>query len=165
VTFPGIVIHEWAHKKACDSVGARVHDVSYLNVKGLFAADDQPLGYVSHSAPANCAHACRISLSPLLINSSTAILLDFAAANLATSVKLALVLYWLGISIAVHACPSRQDAENVLRLVRTRAQHESYIVRQLYRGVFSFICVLNAFRRWWIDLAWAVVLVILGTRL
>ena len=48
LTFPGVIVHEWAHKLYCNWTGVLVHKVVYFQ----FA---NPAGYVLHSEPKNIA--------------------------------------------------------------------------------------------------------------
>lgn len=52
VTFPGVIIHELAHKVFCYLFGVRVYEVVYFQVKDLSA----PVGYVLHDPPQNFRH-------------------------------------------------------------------------------------------------------------
>lgn len=44
LTFPGVIIHEWAHKKFCEWLGILVHKVVYFRF-------GNPAGYVLHEPP------------------------------------------------------------------------------------------------------------------
>ena len=164
-TFPGILVHEWAHKKSCDYFGIRVHDVAYLNIKGLFNSKSEPLGYVCHSASSSRSYTFWISFSPLIVNSILAIAFGYIAANLTKNFTVILILYWLGLSVGIHAFPSYQDAQNVLQQDRLRLGNKESIIQYWYYFLFSLIWTLNGFRRWWIDLIYSVALVSFGARL
>jgi len=60
-TLPGVVVHEFAHKQACDLVGVPVLEVAY------FRFDDPP-GYVQHVTPERYRASFVVSVAPFLVN-------------------------------------------------------------------------------------------------
>lgn len=52
-TFPGVIIHEFAHKKSCDWRGIAVRDVDYFSWSGR--------GYVTHRSPRRFSDTLAIS--------------------------------------------------------------------------------------------------------
>jgi hypothetical protein len=62
VTFPGVVVHEAAHRFFCDLTETPVYEVSYLRPMG------NPAGYVVYGRPRSLRAALMISGGPLLIN-------------------------------------------------------------------------------------------------
>ena len=48
VTFPGVVVHEAAHRFFCDVTDTPVYEVSYFRPRG------KPAGYVIHGRPVRC---------------------------------------------------------------------------------------------------------------
>ena len=151
MTFPGVIVHEWAHKFFCDRAGVPVAKTCYFRL-------GNPAGYVIH-APANkYRHAVLIDIAPLLINTLVA-LLFFCIAMLLHNMTTIYVLCWLGISISMHAFPSGEDADNLW--------HDTKKV--FWKNPLAFICLpLVAFVKLaallkviWFGLIYAIVLFLL----
>ena len=107
LTFPGIIIHELAHKVACDWTGVKVYETCYFRV-------GNPAGYVVHESVYNYRGAFLITVAPFLINTFIALVVFAIAVNVPSSIQwIAVVLYWFGISIAMHSFPSSGDAGNL----------------------------------------------------
>ena len=43
-TFPGVIVHEWAHQLLCHWFGVKVIDVSYLRFQNLFVTAQVQIG-------------------------------------------------------------------------------------------------------------------------
>jgi Putative zincin peptidase len=110
VTFPGVVVHEAAHRFFCDLTDTPVYEVSY------FRPMSNPAGYVVHGRPRSLGAALLISGGPLLINTLLCAVLTATVAykhfvlEAPLNNLVLLFLAWLGYSIGMHAFPSRQDA-------------------------------------------------------
>lgn len=165
LTFPGIVAHEWAHKKFCDWFGVRVHKVVYFNIRSLFAVQGQPLGYVVFDEPNTFFHTLLISMGPLILNSTLAVVFGFVAFRVAHGIVAQLMLCWVALSIGMHAFPSNRDAKNVLDRSKQEISKNDAILHYLSYPFYRAICFMNGARRWWIDLTYAVILVGMGSRL
>lgn len=63
LTFPGVILHEWAHKSFCDYFRIPVFEVCY------FRFGQRESGYVKHGEPKSFSQAFWISTAPLIINS------------------------------------------------------------------------------------------------
>jgi hypothetical protein len=107
LTFPGVIVHELAHRLSCAVAGVPVYKVRYFRL-------GNPSGYVVHGGTRDYSGAFLICVAPFLFNSGAALAFfafaingDFAGA---AAVPL---LCWLGISIAMHSFPSRADADNL----------------------------------------------------
>lgn len=157
-------MHEWAHKKFCDWCGVTVYEVIYFNFRSLFAIRGGPLGYVVYAAPNKFSHAFWISTGPLVVNSMLAVVIGYGASKIAEGISAQLILYWIALSVGMHAFPSNQDAQNVLeRSKREIAKNESKLHYLTY-PFYWFICLANGLRRWWVDFTYAAVLVSIGSR-
>jgi hypothetical protein len=117
VTFPGIIAHEYAHKRACEWRDVPVTDVQYFSLAGS--------GYVEHVSPRNRVDTIAISIAPLAINTLLAVALYVVAAllivrgqtgDMVTTAGVA--VGWVGLSTAWHAFPSRIDTSNIWRAAR-----------------------------------------------
>lgn len=112
LTFPGIMLHEWAHKLFCDRTRTQVFEVEYFRF-------GNPAGYVIHEMPRTFKASFLIVVGPFIINSIFAIFLLMFVVMLEYSnymsvgyIGLVYALFaWLGISIAMHAFPSTGDAK------------------------------------------------------
>jgi hypothetical protein len=118
VTFPGTIVHELAHKWACEWRGVQVTDVSYFSLDGS--------GYVQHHRPRDHRDTILISTAPFAVNSVLAVVCYVLAISTATGVILSdyasvavFGFAWLGLSIGMHAFPSPGDLGNVWREVRS----------------------------------------------
>ena len=111
LTFPGVIVHEIAHKLVCNILGVRVLRVCYFRF-------GNPAGYVAHEQPQNAIQQILIGLGPFIFNSIVGAIIAFPGAlAYHTSKALAFhyVLIWLGISIAMHSFPSTGDANSIWR--------------------------------------------------
>lgn len=107
VTFPGVIVHEFAHQLFCRLCGVAIFEVKYFQM-------DNPVGYVKHEAVRNPVHQLLISTGPFIINTLLALLIAFPAAIpvflFDEGTLLDYMLLYLGMSIAMHAFPSTGDA-------------------------------------------------------
>ncbi len=107
LTFPGVMLHEFAHKKFCDWFGVPVFKVSYFRL-------GNPVGYVEHAEPTKYRQVFWISFGPLILNSLVGILASLLAFEPGTDVNLALFLLWIAVSAGANAFPSDHDMENII---------------------------------------------------
>lgn len=156
LTFPGVVMHEIAHRIFCHLTGVPVYDVRY------FAPMKNPSGYVDHGHPPTLRAAFLISAGPLIINSLLCMLLTFSAIIPLMILKdgapsgVSVFLLWIGISIGMHAFPSNHDARSFAELVHERrGKGLVWVLATLFSWVLT---VVNALRVVWIDAIYAVVL-------
>lgn len=118
-TFPGVVIHELAHKEFCRYYKIPVEEVCYFQL-------DNPAGYVVHMEPRRYVAAFMISVAPAFINTIIAFgsgvlfaysLQEFdgvlSIVGLEWWLLIAFFACWIGISAGVHMLPSRQDAKQI----------------------------------------------------
>jgi len=151
VTFPGIILHEWAHKFFCDRTKVPVYKTCYFRL-------GNPAGYVIHGPVDNYGKAFLIATAPFLVNTAVAVILFFIAVIIPLGL-ITYLLYWLGISIAMHSFPSSEDADNLW----------SYSKRALRRNplalfgfpVVGLIKLAGILRAIWFDLLYAISLLIL----
>jgi len=106
VSFPGVIVHEAAHLLFCRLAGLAVFDVCFFRL-------GDPAGYVIHQRPKSYGASFAVSTGPFLVNSVLGAL--FCSASLLPVWELQLAdpfayfFLWLGLSIAMHAFPSRTD--------------------------------------------------------
>ena len=106
VTFPGVIAHELAHLLFCRLYRVEVHKVCYFRL-------GNPSGYVLHEAPENPAHQVMIGVGPFFLNTLLGLVLGIATALFGPSEGARFALYWLALSIAMHAFPSTGDARGI----------------------------------------------------
>lgn len=161
VTFPGVMVHEWAHKNACQRFGIPVYEVVYFKF-------GNPAGYVNHAEPTRFREAFAISGAPFVLNSALAVLFmipfsflqNVAAGGAAPAGWLSLVLAWLALSVGMHAVPSRGDARNVWR--RMRADWRLSPLVLLAAPVVLAIYLFDLLRFFWADALYAIGLAAAG---
>ena len=117
LTFPGVVVHELAHRWFCWLFGARV-------VKACYFRLGNPAGYVVYEAPRNTYHHILICVGPFVVNTVIGAAVAYHGAMrllpLGNAGPVDYLLVWLGISIAAHAFPSKGDAGSIWRGLWTR---------------------------------------------
>lgn len=152
LTFPGVVIHELAHKIFCEQFGVVVFRVSYFRF-------GNPIGYVTHETPANLRAALGISMGPLFINSAAALGFSYLATYFSAGDYWKWILLWIGFSAGIHAFPSDADIRNVVAGRKGIVGFIGYII------AFPFLSLLrlaNRLKPYGFDLIYATFLVYIG---
>ena len=154
ITFPGVIVHEIAHRIFCHLTGVPVYDVRYFKVAG------HPSGYVIHGHPKNLRSAFLISIGPLIVNTLLCALLGFVGVvpililNDAAPQFASGIMLWLGISIGMHAFPSNHDAREFAAQVQAaRGTGVLYYIATLFSGLLT---VTNFLRVIWFDAIYAI---------
>jgi hypothetical protein len=156
LTFPGIMVHEWAHKFFCDRFGVRVFEVKYFQFDYVLA------GYVNHEPPKTFWQSFGISFGPVVINTAAAILVAILSTQALPKSWFEYGLIWLSISIGMHAFPSTTDADNVLDMAkRLRANGGSIFLLLMYPLV-GLIWMANGLKLFWFDVLYAVIVYFVG---
>ena len=151
LTFPGVIVHEIAHRFFCDRAKVPVYEICYFRL-------GNPAGYVLHKPTTDLRSSFLISVGPFLINSVLCILLTFpyAARLMIESTQYpgsVILLAWLGYSIGMHAFPSNDDIQNFTEQVAaTKDRTVLYYAARLFR---FFMFLVNGLRFFWIDLLYA----------
>lgn len=122
ITFPGVIIHEIAHKFFCDIFGIKVNKVKY------FIISEKIQGYVSTDPIKNLKHQYLVSVGPFIINTLFCSLLTFPYAltylwfgqcNIEEDQIHQMIFYamaWVGFSSGMHAFPSNTDLDHIERV-------------------------------------------------
>lgn len=152
LTFPGVVIHELAHKIFCEEFGIPVRKVRYFRL-------GNPIGYVIHDRPGNIKQAFWISVGPLLVNTSSALLLSYASSYFPIEAYFKWILLWVSFSAGVHAFPSDTDIQNI---AESRKGIGGMILYILLAPFLVLIRAANRLRPYGFDLVFALLLVISG---
>lgn len=152
LTFPGVIIHEAAHRVFCDICGVPVYEVCYFRL-------GNPSGYVIYGRTDRLRANFLIAMGPLVVNSILCAVISFSAITAfaigASETPIVfVVLLWLGIAIGMHAFPSAQDVKNFSEAVRSAGHRELlYVIAKAIEYVFRFA---NVLRIVWFDLVYAV---------
>lgn len=152
LTFPGVIVHEAAHRFFCDLAGVRVIEICYFRA-------GNPAGYVVHEATDSLPANFLISAGPLFVNTLLCMLLCFSPMIiLSLDVRpipiVPFFLLWLGLSIGMHAFPSDVDMRNFTESVeRAKGIGILRLAAAMLRLVFR---VANALRIVWFDLFYAI---------
>lgn len=153
VTFPGVIIHEFAHKLCCDWRGIPTGEVVYFRL-------GNPAGYVEHAEPERFRDAFVVGVAPFAVNSVLAVATFGALVILFPSddgmfaeATGAYVLAWFGFSVGMHAFPSTGDAKNLW--TRTRRDWRASPTVVLSLPVIGLIYVANLLSVLWFDVVYA----------
>ena len=151
ITFPGIILHEWAHKFFCDRTKIPVYKTCYFRL-------GNPAGYVIHGSVDSYWKAFLISTAPFLINTAIAVILFFIAVIIPRGLA-TYILCWLGISIAIHSFPSSEDADNLWHYTkRTWWRNPLALLSYPIVGLIKLARILSTI---WFDLLYAIALLVL----
>lgn len=159
ITFPGVMLHEWAHKFFCERSNVPVFEVNY------FSFGEEVGGYVRHGDPTSFWQSFSISFGPLIINSGATLLLAYASTQSVEGTVLRWVLLWAAVSAGMHAFPSDHDARCVVVAARTARRDGASLLYLLALPFVLLVFIANALRLFWFDLAYAALLVVAGLAL
>jgi hypothetical protein len=147
LTFPGIIVHQLAHQFFCRVARLAVMDICYFRL-------GDPAGFVVHEDAKRYSHQIMMALGPFLACSLVGTLLCAPAAiptiRFRSPSGVDLLLIWLGVSIAMHAFPSVEEARTLWRSISdpdtpvTVRLLGGPIVGTLYLGALGSYCCLNA---------------------
>jgi hypothetical protein len=154
LTFPGVVAREVVEQFFCRWLGVAVLDVCYFRF-------GSPPGYVAHEPKLPVRQSLWIGLGPFFVNSLLGALVAFPAVLPALELRVSnaqsYVLAWLGISIAAHALPNREEA---VILWHTICGRECPLVtRLLATPVAGLVLIVSAGRIFGLDLLYGVAMV------
>jgi|SRR4030095_7464075 len=151
-TFPGVIMHEIAHRFMCDILQIPVYEINY------FSGGETQAGHVCHHKTNNVNHDLLIGFAPLIINSFFCMLftLPYGSTLMITGAGIvnyqSMFIYWVGISMGVHAFPSNHDLHD--GWIHLRKNNGSLVIRSLC----SIMQLLNQLSFFWIDVAYAMIL-------
>jgi len=111
ITFPGVIVHEFAHKLFCQLTHTKVLKVCYFRV-------GNPAGFVVHELPTNFWKHLLIGIGPLFVNTLVGAFLGLLALPLIhkngdMAAFFQIVVVWLSVSVAMHSFPSTGDAKSI----------------------------------------------------
>ncbi|MFT3980859.1 MAG: metalloprotease family protein [Ferruginibacter sp.] len=152
LSFPGIIVHEFAHMFFCRLRKVAVLDACYFRF-------GNPAGYVIHEHTNNFTTTFLISMGPFFVNTLLCLLICLPAYMpikfFDIDHPLSYVLIWLGVSIGMHAIPSNQDADNVYQQAKENARRGN-ILAILSFPLVGLIYVFNVLRVVWADLLYGI---------
>lgn len=152
ITFPGIMVHEFAHQIFCRILRIPVFRVVYFRV-------GNPCGYVEHEASEDPLKVFLTSTGPFFVNTLLGIVILTPVAIPIIKFReygnpLNLLLAWLGFSILMHAFPSTGNARNMVEYLLKNSQVgilpkilAAPVIGLIYAGAFGSI--------FWLDLIYA----------
>ncbi len=153
-TFPGIIVHEFAHMIFCKLRKVAVFDVCYLQF-------DNPLGFVKHCESKNFTTTFLISMGPFIVNTLLCLLICIPTyiplKFFAVESFFSYFLIWLGVSIGMHAIPSDDDANIIFQQAKESVRHFN-ILAILSFPIVLLIYIFNALRMVWADLVYGILI-------
>ncbi|WP_252243818.1 MULTISPECIES: metalloprotease family protein [unclassified Clostridium] len=158
VTFPGVIVHELAHQIFCRLMQVPVYEVKYFQLSN-------PCGYVIHEPCDKPLKSFFISIGPFLINTILGMFIMLPASVELFEFRnfdnfLNLILAWLGISILMHAFPSKVDAENMIESI-LKNKEVPIIFRILVTPIIGLIYIGSYGSVVWLDLIYAIAISIM----
>lgn len=153
LTFPGVIVHEFAHQLFCRLFRVPVYDVVYFQMKN-------PSGYVAHEPTEKPLASFMISVGPFIVNTLLGMLIVFPAAVELFRFEvyqniLVLLLGWLGISILMHAFPSTGDAKVMVQSI-LKNPDVNLAVKAVTAPVIGLVYLGALGSMMWLDLIYAV---------
>lgn len=156
LTFPGVIIHEIAHRFFCDWVGLAVYKVKY------FIPSNKVSGYVLHEKTTNINHQYLISMAPFIINTLVCALLTFPTSlpsswfgDCIESDPITQILFnimaWVGVSSGMHAFPSTIDLDQIERVYHYYPSQSQFFCR-IIESSLKFFRFFDAIRFFVLDL-------------
>lgn len=162
LTFPGVAVHELAHQICCHICRIPVYEVKYFRLKN-------PCGYVIHEATDNPWKNLLMGMGPFFVNTILGMIITCPGYfylwgageylhDTNTGLRLIyLVLYWLGLSILMHAFPSTGDAKSMMESILKNKEVNIFakiitvpLVGLIYLGAIGSVI--------WLDLVYAVLM-------
>jgi len=155
LTFPGVIIHEWAHRKFCEWFGVAVHKTVYFRF-------GNPAGYVLHEPPQFYKQIFWVSVGPLIINSVSAVSLSAIASQSIPGSWLWYVLLWTAFSAGMHSFPSDQDMKQISSASTDAIKQGRSFFHYLAFPFVWLIWIANKLRFFWFDVIYAALLITIG---
>lgn len=153
LTFPGVMVHEFAHQLFCRLFGVPVYEVVYFQLKN-------PSGFVAHEPPERPLASFMISVGPFIVNTIVGMIVVFPAAIELFQFKvyqspLNLFLGWLGVSILMHSFPSTGDAKVMIQNI-LKNPDVNPAVKILTSPVIGLVYLGAIGSMMWLDLLYAI---------
>ncbi len=152
ITFPGVIVHEIAHRFFADLAKIPVFKVCYFQL-------GNPAGYVIHGHTDDLKKSFLISIGPLIVNTLLCALICFTAVfpimilDIQHTTLVYFILIWVGLSIGMHAFPSNQDMRNFVATVAN--SHQSGPILWAAKFFSGLLRLANILRFFWFDVIYA----------
>ena len=169
ITFPGVIVHELAHQLFCRWCKVPVYEVKYFQCKN-------PCGYVIHEATTSPMKNFLTAMGPFFVNTllgmlivtpaSLEILYFEGVSNQISGIVsvVNVILFWVGVSILMHAFPSTGDAQALYQSVLKNP--DVPIIAKILVAPFIGLIYVGAFGSvFWLDLVYAVAVAMLVPRI
>ncbi|HXC03211.1 MAG TPA: metalloprotease family protein [Bacteroidia bacterium] len=151
LTFPGVIVHEYAHMLFCRLFRVAIFEVCYIRW-------GNPAGYVIHEIPRKQWQHILIGVGPFFVNTILGGLIAAPAAipviKFGTGTPLDFLLIYLGVSIAMHAFPSTGDAKSMWNAIWK--EKSSLGVKIAVTPIVGIIMLGALGSMMWLDLAYGV---------
>jgi hypothetical protein len=152
LTFPGVIVHEAGHLFFCRFFKLQVYQVCFFRF-------GNPAGYVVHEKTDNFTAQFFVSMGPFFANTLLCVLFCTAAFLPVWELKvvdpLAYFFYWLGLSIGMHAFPSKTDLSHLWEQAPALAKQGNPLAI-LSLPLAAILVVLNYGRIIWADLGYGI---------
>ena len=159
VTFPGVIVHEFAHKLFCDLTGTKVYEVCYFRL-------GRPAGYVRHGEPSNVWEHILIGIGPFFVNTAAGFAIGVVATRPAFGKGgneiVGMALTWLAVSVAMHSFPSLGDAGGIWRAVWRR--RSPILAKLLGTPLVGVICLGSLGSIFWLDLIYGYAVAVVAVK-
>lgn len=156
LTFPGVIVHELAHLICCLLGKVEVQQVCLFRL-------GTPSGYVIHETPRSAYWHILIVLGPFFLNTLAGALIAVPVvvphSNIAEGSPTYYLLFWLAISIAMHAFPSTGDAKSLWHGLW--GQRAPLIARLIGTPLVGIIYVGAIGSMLWLDVVYGVLVVLM----
>lgn len=155
LTFPGTVVHEWAHFKACQYYGIHVYEVVYLQFSTT-------LGYVRHEVPNRLSEQLGISVAPFLFNTLIGLAIAIIASIGLDHVRweISFILLWLAFSVGSRAIPSYTDTDLVWNRILQQWSERPWILLTI--PIVLLMYIVNILRFAFIEVIYGFVIILTG---
>jgi hypothetical protein len=166
LTFPGVIVHELAHKIFCQLAGVPVLEVKYFQL-------GNPCGYVLHDPTDKPFSNFIIAIGPFIFNTMVGLVIVFPGALIfmafglgATSAYVVpqFISLWLGISVIAHAFPSVGDAKAMVETI-LKNDDVNILVKILVAPFVGLIYLGSVGSVVWLDFLYAIAISALLSRL
>ncbi|MBD79784.1 MAG: hypothetical protein CL840_12785 [Crocinitomicaceae bacterium] len=151
-TFPGTIVHEFAHVVFCKLRKVEILEVVYFQV-------GNPSGYVIHEETKDFNTTFLISMGPFFVNTLLCLLICLPAympiSYFDLSQPLSYFLMWLGVSIGMSAIPSNQDANQIYAQAKEEVKKTNLLAIVSF-PIIGIIYIFNFLRFFWADLFYGV---------
>ena len=142
LTFPGVIMHEISHRLMRDFLRIPVYSINY------FPTEETQASQAYHHKAMKLNHNLLICFAPLITNNLLCMLFTLPVNSMIViardpeGFKFSIVfLWWVGISMGVHAFPSYEDIYNTL-LGEDKKNYGSFV------GFLCFIANWFNYSRW-----------------